>query len=390
VKPLPLPAGCDWLHALREPAAVAAWDAAQWERVIRLARRLRLLARLGEAVAAAQGLDSVPPAAARHLLSEMRLARWQTRALAWTAERVATALDQPPYAMVLLKGGAYVAEGRAIGRGRLPSDLDVMVPRRHLADAQQRLMAAGWREVPLDEHDRRYYHEWSHEAPPMRHPAHSLELDLHHNILPPVARLHVNADLLFQHARPSPWAGWQVLQPIDQILHSATHLFQDPDLTDRVRDLLDLDALCREQSVRAGFWSELAARARELGLGGPLWLALCFLRDWFHTPVPAACMRDLDDLAPGPLQRRWLLPALQAVLSPALPDGVPAWSARLGARAVLTRHHLGRLPLRLLLPHAWHKLRGGKAVHASAEETDLPRPMRVDEPLQPVQPDALR
>jgi len=379
VKVAPRPASCDWLHALREPAVVLSWTLPEWERVIRLARRLRLLGRLGEAVAAEVGLDKLPAQVARHLQSEMRLTRWQTRALVWAAERVATALAQPPYPMVLLKGGAYVAEGLPIGRGRLPSDLDVLVPREHMADAMQRLAAAGWQEAPMDEHDRRYYHEWSHEAPPMRHPAHSLELDLHHNILPPVARLRVDAALLLARVQPSVWPGWHVFSPVDQILHSATHLFQDPDLTDRVRDLVDLDALCRTQATREGFWDDLTARARELGLGGPLWLALNFLRAWFDTPVPASVMQTLDDLGPGRLQRRWLLLALSAALTPPEPDQTPTWGARLSARAVLTRYHLGRMPLRLLLPHALHKLRAGRSDLESIQAAGAPRPMRVDE-----------
>jgi hypothetical protein len=194
-----------------------------------------------------------------------------------------------------------------------------------------------------------------------------------------VARLRVDAQRLLQGIQPSAWPGWWVLNPLDQILHSAAHLFQDPELTDRLRDLVDLDALCRQQAADPGFWVALPARAHELGLGGPLWLALVFLRDWFHTPVPAAAFQALQPAAPGALQGRWLLPALAAVLSPTLPDEAPAWRARLAARAVLLRYHLTRMPLRLLLPHAWHKLRAGRRPPAPEQETDLPGPRRADE-----------
>jgi hypothetical protein len=112
---------------------------------------------------------------------------------------------------------------------------------------------------------------------------------------------------------------------------------------------------------------------------GRFWLALVFLRDWFHTPVPAAAFQALQPAAPGALQGRWLLPALAAVLSPTLPDEAPAWRARLAARAVLLRYHLTRMPLRLLLPHAWHKLRAGQRPPAPDQEADLPGPRRADE-----------
>ncbi len=378
MRPAPRPPALDWLGALREPDRVDAWSLADWERVVRLARRLRLLGRLGEAVAAAGRLEHVPVQAVRHLRAEMRLARWQTRALAWAAERAATALGDAPYPRVLLKGAAYVADDLPLGRGRLPSDLDLLVPRAHLADAQARLTAAGWREVALDAHNQRYYHDWSHEAPPMRHPRHSLELDLHHNILPPVARLTVDADRLLARVRPSGWPGWQALDPLDQILHSAAHLFQDPELTDRVRDLVDLDALCRLHGANAGFWPALAARAGELGLGGPLWLALQFLHAWVDTPVPSETMAMVDAQGPSAVHRAWLVPAMAAALTPAEPDAGFGVGQRLGARIVLMRHHLGRMPMRLLLPHAWHKLRsGGKA--APSDVPQQARPMRADE-----------
>ena len=371
-----IPPHLAWLAALRDPAQAVRWTAADWDRAVRLARRLRLLARLGEALDAAGMLAQVPPAAARHLRAEMRQARWQTRALAWLAERAGAALDGAPYPRVLLKGAAYVADGLALGRGRLPSDLDILVPQADLADAQARLAAAGWSELALDAHDRRYYHEWSHEAPPMRHPAHPLELDLHHNILPPVARLSVDAERLLAHVRPSGWPGWQALDPLDQILHSAAHLFQDPDLTDRLRDLADLDALCRLHAGGADFWPALLHRARELGLGQPLWLALHFLRAWFALPVPQDAA--LDALGPPRWQRGALLALLRTVLTPIEPDAAPGAARGLAERAWLLRHHLGRMPLRLLLPHAWHKLRApGKA--AAAAGGGAPRPMKVDE-----------
>jgi hypothetical protein len=346
-----------WLSALRDPAVVDRWTLDDWQRVIRLSRRTRLLGRLGEALVADGRLAAVPEPAARHLRAELRFARWQTQALCWAAERAGTCLADAPYPKVLLKGAAYIAQGLAIGRGRLPSDLDLLVPKTALADAQRRLAAQGWREMALDEHDRRYYREWTHEVPPMRHPAHSLELDLHHNILPPVARLRVDAVKLLARVQPSPWAGWQVLDPLDQILHSAAHLFQDSDLSDRVRDLVDLDALLREGLKASGFWPALTERARELGLGAPLALACHFTQAWLDTPVPPAVHAALRPSGPGPVQRLWLLPALSLALTPVEPDGRATLQQRLAARLVLLRYHLTRMPLTLLLPHAWHKLR---------------------------------
>ena len=351
------PLALAWLQALRRPELALGWSLADWQRVVRLSRRLRLLARLAEAIDAAGLLSSVPAPARRHLVAEQHLSRSRSAAMRWTIERVATVLADAPYPRVLLKGAAYVAQGLAIARGRLPSDLDILVPKAHLADAQSRLVAAGWSETVLDAHDQRYYHEWSHEVPPMTHPLIPLELDLHHNILPAVGHAPVDADRLIAWLVGSQLSGWQVLDPVDQVLHSAAHLFFDSELLDRVRDLVDLDSLLRHFSAQQNFWRRLTARATELGLAEPLALACHFTTRWLGTPVPLWTISAIGRAGPGALQRAWLLPVLALVLMPSEPDDPPALRRELAATLLLARHHGRRMPLQLLLPHLWRKWR---------------------------------
>lgn len=347
-----------WLYALRQPELVLNWTLADWERVVRLSRRARLLGRLAEAIDAAGMLDRVPEPARRHLVAEQHLSRMRTTAMCWSMERTQAALADAPYPRVLLKGAAYVAQQLPIAHGRLPSDLDVLVPKSHIEDAQARLLAAGWEEAELDDHDRQYYHEWSHEVPPMTHPSLQMELDLHHNILPPVAHAPVDADLLIARLQPSRFAGWQVLDPLDQVLHSAAHLFFDSELQDRVRDLVDLDGLFRHFGQEAGFWGRLTARSAELGLGEPLALACHFTTHWLGTPVPSAAAAEIVRAGPSSLQRAWLLPVLSQVLMPTEPDDLPGTGQKLAAVGLLVRYHCRRMPLRLLVPHLWHKWLG--------------------------------
>ncbi len=358
--PLSLPAQLAWLQALRQPQLALHWPLSEWERVVRLARRLRLLARLAEGLLAAGLMDRVPPQARRHLIAEQRLSRWRTASMLWTLERVATMLGDTGYPRVLLKGAAYIGQDLPIAAGRLPSDLDILVPRLDLPDAQARLTQAGWKAVALDEHDRRYYYEWSHEVPPMSHPLLGMELDLHHNILPPVARTHVDAEALLERLRPSKWPSWQVLDPADQVLHSAAHLFFDSEMRDRIRDLVDLDGLFRHFGAQAGFLSQLPLRARSLGLEEPLALACHFCVRWFGTPFPSDVLKSITQAGPGPVRRAWLLPLLATVLEPTEPDDAAPLRQDLAALVLLARHHRQRMPMRLLLPHLWHKLRAGR------------------------------
>ena len=100
------PSALAWLQALRRPELALGWSLADWQRVVRLSRRLRLLARLAEAIDAAGLLSSVPAPARRHLVAEQHLSRSRSAAMRWTIERVATVLADAPYPRVLLKGAA--------------------------------------------------------------------------------------------------------------------------------------------------------------------------------------------------------------------------------------------------------------------------------------------
>ena len=346
-----------WVHAIREPAQALAWTLPQWQRVLRLSRRLRLLGRLADSQIGAGHLPQLPPAVASQLRAEARYAQAQGGALRWALERIGSTLEAAPYPCVLLKGAAYMGQGLAIGHGRLPSDVDILVPHQHIADAQARLQAAGWAEPALDAHDQTYYREWSHEVPPMRHPLHGLELDLHHNILPPIAHPRVDAGSLLARLQPSAWPRWQVLHPQDQLLHSAAHLFHDSELRHRLRDLVDLDGLMRHFGPAPGFWQGLPERAEQLGLSAPLALACHFTQRWLHTPVPAPVLSSIAATGPAGWRGHTLRLALGQVLTPAEPNARAPWRQGLAAQALLVRYHLGRLPLGLLLPHLWHKWR---------------------------------
>jgi hypothetical protein len=352
-----VPSRLAWIAAIREPGQALAWSLTEWEHVVRLARRLRLLARLAESLDAAGLLGGVHAAPRRHLIAEQRVSHFRTAAMAWALERIMSALGTPAHPCVLLKGAAYLGQDLPIAAGRLPSDVDILVPPAQIASVQARLRAGGWNEVVLDEHDQRYYREWSHEVPPMRHPIHPIELDLHHNILPPVARTRVDAGRLFERVQPSKWTGWQVLQPVDQVLHCAAHLFLDSEARDRVRDLVDLDGLLRYFGREPDFWEALLDRGTELGLVEPLALAAHFCVEWLGTPIPAATGSRLMAEGPSALRRTWLLPTLSAILAPTDPDDQPPWTQGLASAIFLARYHRARMPLRFLMPHVWHKLR---------------------------------
>ncbi len=355
-------AALDWLRAIAQPERAAAWTLAEWDRAVRLARRHRLLARLAWTLDEVGLAAAVPAPVQPHLLSARRISEFRIRAVRWALENLGDTLAGLGAPLVLLKGAAYLGQDLRVARGREPSDLDILVPRQALDEAQRRLAHAGWREPPMDERDRRYYLDWSHELPPMSHGRYLVELDVHHNILPPRAGGMLDAGLLFSQLRPSRWQPWQVLSPVDQLLHSAAHLFFDSEPRDRVRDLVDLDELFRHFGAAPTFWDDLPQRAVALGLVEPLALACRFTRAWLGTPIPEAVRATLAVTGPGRARMRCLVTLMGSVLLPTEPDRVDPFRKRAAAGAVLTRYHWHRMPLGVLVPHLWRKWRDDSTV----------------------------
>lgn len=327
---------------------------AHWEDTLRLARDARLLALLGQRLRASEAYWQAVPARPRgHLLAAIHHSDWHLQLMRRVLDAVMVELpaDLP---VVLLKGAAYLAQGLPIGAGRMPSDVDLLVRRDDLGRAEAALRRAGWASESLNAWDERYYREWSHELPPLRHADHGLELDLHHTITPVTSRVRADDALLYAGLTPLPGSRWLVLHPLDQVLHAVIHLFQDSDLKGQLRNLVDIDGLLRAHLRGAGDWEALVARAERHGAGRLLWYALAYCREWLDTPVPGSLALP----APGPFSRTVLDWIFRRSCPPRLPDARPAWDQRLAALAGTIRYHRMRMPAPILVRHVVHKVAG--------------------------------
>ncbi len=348
----------DLLLALREPDAMLGFDAPTWDRVVRQARAAGLLGRLG---ALASGFsDRLPTPVGRHLRASLALAGQQRRAVHWELLHLGRDLKHIAGPVVLLKGAAYAAADLAPSAGRVFTDIDLLVPRAQLGATEAALMLGGWASAPQDAYDARYYREWMHELPPMQHLRRQTWLDLHHNILPETARRKTRPELLLAAATPlAAFPRFSILEPADQVLHSATHLFHEGEWRHGLRDLVDLDALLRANGDAPVFWPRLLARAEALNLGLPLYYALRYARRLLHTPVPehleAQC-RERPPRAVAALMDALFLPALTSFYN----EGRVTFT-RIATSALYVRSHWLRMPPHLLLPHLARKgLRASK------------------------------
>jgi hypothetical protein len=365
----PLPDhGALLLAALADPASTARLSEDRWDLLLRTARQAKLLALLAHRLAGAGALDTLPVERVRqHLTGSGCLAQHRRHgalAILWGVDRAFHDFGHP---VVLLKGAAYLFQELPMAEGRIFDDVDILVPREAIPEAERRLTAMGWETEKPDLYDQNYYRVWSHELPPMRHGAHRMQLDVHHTILPVIGRARPDATRLLARAIALDGFRFRVLCPVDQVIHAAAHLFQDSDCVGKIRDLVDLDAMIRGFASTPGFWDELANEPRRHGLGRCLWYTLHYCRGLLGTPVPDAVFTALAPEAPPPPLRRWMDAAIPSVIFPRHPDDRHPTRRPLAERLLEARAVFLRMPLHLLVYHALMKqLRRRKSKTATA------------------------
>ena len=340
------------LWVAREPPC---FTPREWELLLSQARRCRLHARVTQLFTDRGWLADVPAAPRQHLDSARIAAERQGNQVRWEVDRVRVALADMPRPVVLLKGAAYVALDLPLARGRLFTDVDILVARDAITAAEMSLMGAGWVHEQLDAYDARYYRQWMHELPPLKHVWRHTWLDVHHTITPPTSRFPVDGGALLSRVRPiHPGSRLATLDPADMVLHSAVHLMQEGDFASGLRDLLDLNDLLLHFGKDAAFWPQLLDRAHALGIQTPLFHVLQQVARLFGTHPPAELTAQADALASG-FASRTLMPAL---LKLALRPQHPSCDSRLTGLArwlLYVRSHWLRMPWWQILPHLARK-----------------------------------
>ena len=269
--------------------------------------------------------------------------------------------------LVLLKGAAYELARLPIAEGRVFSDLDILVPREELENVESVLMLAGWATTTRSVYDQRYYRRWMHELPPMQQINRGTLLDVHHAISPLSGRIRVDSKAMLDAVVPvDGYDGLYVLSPVDMVLHSATHLFQEGELDHGLRDLLDIDGLLRHFGARPGFWDQLVPRARAIGLTRPLFYGFRYASMMLKTPIPRPVLDAAQEGGPKPP----LLGLMDALYLRALRPNHPTCSDHwtpIARWMLYVRAHWLRMPLPLL---AYHLAR--KALVRDDQRVELP------------------
>lgn len=342
------------LEAYFNPASVAEKSLADWDGLLREARRLNILTKLAWRLRTSNGWERFPAQARDHITAACTVAERHQRMVHWEVDRIRRALLGMDVPLVVLKGGAYILADLPAGQGRKVNDVDILVPKERIEEVERALLVHGWEPMKLDPYDQRYYRTWMHEIPPLRHRHRQTIVDVHHAILPESGRLRPPRARLWEGVRKTPTEGVMVLSPEDMVLHSAAHLFQDGDLNGGLRDLLDIDDLLRHFGEHEiGFWDRLVPRARQLNLHRPLFYALRYAGNFLRTPIPNQVLTDTTQGRPwilalwtmDALARRALLPGRRSRLFPTLA----------AHHLLYVRAHWLRMPPLLLARHLAYK-----------------------------------
>jgi hypothetical protein len=333
------------VRALRHPEQLPSYSFHELSRLIDVAAHARLLGWLLTEFERRQVPSRPPDWLQDRLLTVRALAREYERGVRWEIDRLQRAFLYTRQRWILLKGAAYVAASLPSGRGRKVADIDVLVPREHLGDAEHALNEHGWHVGELEPYDERYYRDWMHELPPMVHDKRNSVVDLHHAILPLTSRLRPSSERLLDRAiRVEDEV--RVLCPSHMVLHAAAHLFHDGEVSGAVRDVVDLDSLLRTFGVDASFWPDLVQEARELDLTRPAYYALRYSQRLLDTPIPPEHLAEVSKWAPVAPVR--LL--MDALVERTLTAGASATSSAT-ATALYVRSHWLRMPPFMLARH---------------------------------------
>jgi hypothetical protein len=336
------------IQVLRDPPRLARLGLPEWETLVRQGRQGGLLGRIA-CLAEELGIaDEVPAAPRAHLVAARNLVAAQHREVLREVVHITDALVPLDVDIVLLKGAAYVLSGAAAAKGRLFTDIDILVARERLAEVEAALMLKGWATTHHSAYDQRYYRRWMHELPPLQHIHRHTVLDVHHAIVPLTGRLKPSSRKLRNAARPiGSLPRVLALAPADMLLHSMAHLFGNGETQRCLRDLSDLDLLLRQFANEPGFWGQLFDRAAELDLVRPLYYGLRYSTGVLGTPVPQEARPWSSSGAPG-----WLwLRLMDWLWHTALGASAPSATVRSAELLLFARAHWLRMPPFMLMRH---------------------------------------
>ncbi|MEP1445718.1 MAG: nucleotidyltransferase family protein [Paraglaciecola sp.] len=255
-----------------------------WAKLILIFRESKLLASFYHVSKAKKCYELYPKYARKHLYAAFIHAQRQNAQVLFESENVRVLLAKIDVEPIFLKGANYILRESENSRGRIVSDIDVLVKKEDLDKVEWTLKSALWQSEKLSDYDEKYYRKWAHEIPPLFHLLRETVLDVHHNFYLPVSGRSPNVALLVSNVETSK-SGCLVLGNAESVLHSIIHLFMNEDFTNAFRDLFDIHLLIK-QYESYDFWKNLEVLAEKTKFQKELYYCLILLMKIFGSQEP--------------------------------------------------------------------------------------------------------
>ncbi|REL28576.1 hypothetical protein DXX93_19735 [Thalassotalea euphylliae] len=339
-----------------QPQIIKSFTPANWSLLLGQLRTSQLTLYFHH-VAGTAGLDEyIPARIKRYIQAEQRKVGYQKQQVSYELNQLDQAFKESAISVTYLKGAAYLIAGLPISNHRLFSDIDILVNKAELDNAENVLKIEGFTSQKTDDYDQAYYRQYMHEIPPMQHIIRGTVIDLHHNILP-VCREHPINISLFNDTQTISYHGLHltVFSPSAMYLHCAIHLFHEGDFDKGLRDLADLAAMYTEfMKTDDSFEQSLLSLASQTQQQKSLYFALKFIAQIFNIELGKNSKSFVENFRQGYRHAQLSDFIFLTILAPYHPS-CESRKVKLARLLAYIRGHLLRMPLRLLLPHLCRK-----------------------------------
>ncbi|BFT31005.1 nucleotidyltransferase family protein [Alteromonas sp. D210916BOD_24] len=279
------------VDAFITPSLLKALNVKEWNSLVFVLRKEKMLARFYERIKQVASVEMIPADARRHFSNAALMSEKQNKMAVIEAKGLQTSLSTTADYLVFLKGAGYAIADHVASKGRLYSDIDLVVPKKDLRDVESTLTIFGWIGKELDDYDERYYREWSHEIPPLYHHRRGTVLDVHHNFIPPVSGVKFDIEK-FIHNYSHKVGELTILTEPAMFYHSAIHLLLNEDNSSAFRDITDLYLIAHEEP--ATIFENVMAIAKEFGFEKVCLTAFSILSRRFDITLPVDAQRQIS------------------------------------------------------------------------------------------------
>lgn len=333
---------------LLEPSTAIAWSIPVWESAILILREEKLLATLYHLSNQQDVYSSYPEFAQRHLFSASIYAERQAKQIYYEATILNKLLKKIEITPIFLKGANYALRNSHNSRGRICSDIDVLVKKDQINQCEALLLEQNWQSETLTEYDQKYYREWAHEIPPLMHPFRGTVLDVHHNLYLPISGRSPDIELFLSKLDYTD-DDLALLKLPQTVLHSIIHLFMNEDFSNGLRDLFDIYGLIKQHGDEI-FWDELFELAQKTNFMVELQYCLTALQLIFKYDAPRCITSKLESFPLSKIQKFWAKYVFINAILPQHPLTVKS-AQKLCSSLAYFRGHWVKMPKSVLVKH---------------------------------------